>query len=236
MGKPAKVQRFSSLFLSKPSFLCVVVVFLLPSLVFTYLQGSSFSHFVVTIPVLILSTSFLVTFTKKKKEITLSDNQVQDENPRWDLARDLVENEAEEKQQQEIQNVAAEKAAKESDLLGLIHEPADFVSESESTDEDNDSTSSENLDLNWVHNGDQNEVMLMDSSDSVSEDDENEDGLIEIAIPNSKSSDFLPESIFNQQGLMELLADINEVNEEENLIEIDISEGSIKCSRFEIEA
>jgi hypothetical protein len=35
---------------------------------------------------------------------------------------------------------------------------------------------------------------------------------------------------------MELLAELNEMNEEENLIEIDISMGSIKCPRFEIEA
>jgi hypothetical protein len=39
----------------------------------------------------------------------------------------------------------------------------------------------------------------------------------------------LPESIFRQQGLMELFAEIAEVNEEENLIEIDLSMGSIKC-------
>ncbi|KAK7327263.1 hypothetical protein VNO80_31629 [Phaseolus coccineus] len=41
------------------------------------------------------------------------------------------------------------------------------------------------------------------------------------------------EALFNQQSLMELFA---EFNEEENLIEIDIAMGSIKCSRFEIEA
>lgn len=38
--------------------------------------------------------------------------------------------------------------------------------------------------------------------------------------------DFLPESIFKKQGLMELLAEINDMNEDENLIEIDISVGS----------
>lgn len=44
------------------------------------------------------------------------------------------------------------------------------------------------------------------------------------------------ESIFGQEDLMELLTDINEMNEEENLIEIDISIGSIKCSSLEITA
>ncbi|XP_044473458.1 uncharacterized protein LOC123201917 [Mangifera indica] len=208
MEKLAKVESFSSLVLSKPSLSFVAAVFLLPSLVFTYLPGSGFSHFVVTvtIPILILSTSILVTFTKKKKEITLLENQVQDGKSRWDLAGDLAEKKAERKQQEEIQNVAEEKAAKEREVVGLTREPAGI---------------------------------LMNSRDSVSEgdEDEDEDGLIEITIPNSKPSEFLPQSIFYQQGLMELLADINGVNEEEeNLIEIDISMGSIKYSRFEIEA
>jgi hypothetical protein len=50
------------------------------------------------------------------------------------------------------------------------------------------------------------------------------------------AADFSPESFFQPHCLMELLSDINEMNEEDNLIEIDISMGSIKCSRFEIEA
>ncbi|KAK7316540.1 hypothetical protein RJT34_00088 [Clitoria ternatea] len=79
-----------------------------------------------------------------------------------------------------------------------------------------------------------------------------EDSLIEIALPSghfvghqreeSKYNCSLQqkkrelsahEALFNQQSLMEFLA---EFNEEENLIEIDIAMGSIKYSRFEIEA
>lgn len=52
----------------------------------------------------------------------------------------------------------------------------------------------------------------------------------------SNVPELFQESIFNQEDLMELFADINEMNEEENLIEIDISIGSIKCSRLEIAA
>jgi hypothetical protein len=80
-----------------------------------------------------------------------------------------------------------------------------------------------------------------------------EDSLIEISLPGghyicdheedeviynlqNKLPDFAPGSFFKQHGLMELLAELNEMNEEENLIEIDISMGSIKCPRFEIEA
>lgn len=40
----------------------------------------------------------------------------------------------------------------------------------------------------------------------------------------------------HQASFMELLAEINDMNEEENLIEIDLSMGSIKCSRFQIQA
>ena len=52
------------------------------------------------------------------------------------------------------------------------------------------------------------------------------------------AADLFPrQCMFKQRSLMELLAEINEIIiEEDNLIEIDISIGSIKCSRFEIEA
>uniref|UniRef100_A0A6N2MPP6 Uncharacterized protein n=1 Tax=Salix viminalis TaxID=40686 RepID=A0A6N2MPP6_SALVM len=81
-----------------------------------------------------------------------------------------------------------------------------------------------------------------------------EDSLIEISLPSGhyicdheeedevnynlqkKLPDFAPGSFFKQHDLMEILAELNEMNEEENLIEIDISMGSIKCPRFEIEA
>ena len=39
----------------------------------------------------------------------------------------------------------------------------------------------------------------------------------------SNLQDFLPETIFQQQGLMDILAKINEMNEEKILIEIDLS-------------
>ncbi|KAJ9176773.1 hypothetical protein P3X46_012052 [Hevea brasiliensis] len=80
-----------------------------------------------------------------------------------------------------------------------------------------------------------------------------EESLIEIALPSGhyighkeeeskfnlqkKFPDFTTTgSFYKQHGLMELLAELNEMNEEENLIEIDISMGSIKCPRFDIEA
>lgn len=67
-----------------------------------------------------------------------------------------------------------------------------------------------------------------------------EESLIEIALPSGlyvspkfKLPSFSAEGIlFKQHGLRELLAEVNE----ENLIEIDLSMGIIKCSRFEIKA
>ncbi|WOK99222.1 hypothetical protein Cni_G07934 [Canna indica] len=45
--------------------------------------------------------------------------------------------------------------------------------------------------------------------------------------------EFLPETVFRQYGLMEILS---EISEEDNLIEIDISRGIIKCSTLEMNA
>lgn len=85
------------------------------------------------------------------------------------------------------------------------------------------------------------------STESISDDE----SLIEINLPDgnhvedypepifeeeSKEQfiwDFLPESVFKQTGLMELLS---EINEEDNMIEIDIARGSIKCSSLGIMA
>lgn len=70
------------------------------------------------------------------------------------------------------------------------------------------------------------------------EDEGEEDSLIEIHLPKENFSnladestqkmesellDFLSESIFMQQNLMELLLETNDMSEDENLIEIDIS-------------
>lgn len=88
------------------------------------------------------------------------------------------------------------------------------------------------------------------SEDSIS-DDEN---LIEISLPDGHFvapekpkallkplpdtrrgflTNLLPDSVLRQHGLMELLS---EINEEDNLIEIDITRGSIKYSREGIKA
>jgi len=100
------------------------------------------------------------------------------------------------------------------------------------------------------HKGNQNEN-ISDSfaSDDDYEGEDEEDSLIEINLPRShfpdlnedpkqklqsKLPEFLPDSILKQQGLMELLAEFNDMNEDENLIEIDISMGSINNPDFRL--
>ncbi|KAK7258321.1 hypothetical protein RIF29_23894 [Crotalaria pallida] len=57
------------------------------------------------------------------------------------------------------------------------------------------------------------------------------------SLQHKKSRELSAEALFSQHTLREFLAEFNDnMSEEENLIEIDISMGSIKYSRFEIKA
>ncbi|WVY92729.1 hypothetical protein V8G54_031817 [Vigna mungo] len=121
---------------------------------------------------------------------------------------------------------------RESVVPTLMHETVRHVKEKE--DDDDDDAPSEVL-------------FLSSSADHTPEFSDgtisDEDSLIEIALPsghfvNNKNNNCCSlqqkkRELSAQETLMELLA---EFNEEENLIEIDIAMGSIKCSRFEIEA
>ena len=118
-----------------------------------------------------------------------------------------------------------------SDYLAI--RPPGSYSESESTDQ---SSISEDSNVNWPCYGDMGPIR------SCSDDFSDEESLIEIELPSGHSvspKEEEEELKFEFQEklpkFMEMLAEINEMNEE-NLIEIDISMGSIKCSRFEIEA
>ncbi|EXB36069.1 hypothetical protein L484_018226 [Morus notabilis] len=177
----------------------------------------------VSFPILILSTIFLFTSIKKKP--------FSDENPSGKLhcSQNIPLDNELKKQILEENEIAQESKNVKN------HDYTNELEETPSESDDIVSESSESFELKWQN--------LTISESSFSEE---EDGnLIEISLPGSESSgledepnlpNFLPESIFSQKGLMELLADINEMNEEDNLIEIDISVGSIKCPGFEIEA
>ncbi|EEF32156.1 hypothetical protein RCOM_0346450 [Ricinus communis] len=147
----------------------------------------------------------------------------------------------------EDEYITDEKEAREND------EEEEDRSQIESECLGRSSTTSEDSEVNYWQFQDH----MLQSPDFSDGSISDEDSLIEIALPSGhyighketeedqdlksssqkKLQDFVPGSFFKQHGLMELLAELNDMNiEEENLIEIDISMGSIKCPRFEIEA
>ncbi|MBA0758118.1 hypothetical protein Gotri_021141 [Gossypium trilobum] len=126
-------------------------------------------------------------------------------------------------------------------IHGYLLRSPDVLFEKESTTEDSGEE--------WPFRDSTDRTPDISDDGSISD----EDSLIEISLPeghyvsrkeeepakyirHQKLTDSKPECIFQQRSLMELLAELNDMNEEDNLIEIDISMGSIKCSSFEIEA
>ncbi|KAL5548622.1 hypothetical protein UlMin_003853 [Ulmus minor] len=205
MGEIAKNLLFSS---------SLILGVLSSSLCFVCFLSFGFSPFLVSSLIVTLSTIFLLTFTKKKK--------VLDENPTGNFPSS--------------QTVLLDENKLQPKLETAQEELQEKLSESDE-DEQLIEMCSNNVGLSP-------EI----SDDSSFSDDDDDDSLIEIILPGNLSCsveeekkqklqpslpDFLPESIFRENGLKELLADITE---EDNLIEIDISMGSIKCPRFEIEA
>lgn len=111
-----------------------------------------------------------------------------------------------------------QEAESEKDVVKGLHQLVETLTETaQQSDQveilDSPSERSENLDEKF-------EV----SDDCSVSDDEEEDSLIEIKLQSNL-----------QQGVREVLGDTSEMNEEENLIEIDISMGSIKFPRFQRE-
>lgn len=125
----------------------------------------------------------------------------------------------------------------------------DLLSESECADDN--FTTTEESEVEWpfsdrttAHNPDRSDGSISDEESLIEialptghyvshkfDDDEEDEDEDDMSFHLQKLSDFQ-----KQKNLVELLAEINDINEEENLIEIDISMGSIKYSRFEIEA
>lgn len=119
-----------------------------------------------------------------------------------------------------------------------------LLSDSESVDQ---TTSSEDSEVDWMFRENLSNDSINYSDGSISDEEE----LIEIALPTGhyvdskraqeqqswygfqqKWTDCSLESHFRHQNWMEML---NEMNDD-NFIEIDLCMGSIKCSRFEIQA
>ncbi|XWS36684.1 hypothetical protein CRYUN_Cryun20dG0106500 [Craigia yunnanensis] len=202
-----------------------------------------------TSTVLILSTVLFI-FSKRKPKLV--EKSVKEEIPKSVQENSpQIEDILTSKQQNESQINTQQKQASEGEggsyqIRDYLVRSPDVLSETECLDQLSTTEDSE-VDRPFRDNMDQSP----DYSDDGSISDE--DSLIEISLPGGhfvshkeneynkysmqqKLPDFMTESIFQQMSLMELLAVFNDMNEEENLIEIDISMGSVKCSRFEIEA
>ncbi|KAM7495291.1 hypothetical protein LguiB_029900 [Lonicera macranthoides] len=194
--------------------------------------GYGFLSILITSLGLILSTLLFKFSTHKPVEKSVQEESLSEEN-----STPLVP------KQPHIASVVQEKQEAQENGVNQIEEflaitSPDLYSESGSNDQ-----SSTSEDSDWPDSG--NACQSPDCSDGSISDEES---LIEIALPSGhyvspkeedlklKLPNYSREAIFAQNELMELLAEINEMNEEENLIEIDISMGLIKCSRFGIEA
>ncbi|GAV79193.1 hypothetical protein CFOL_v3_22658 [Cephalotus follicularis] len=213
------------------------IAVLAPLLIFATSLGFGFLAILLASAVLVLST-FLHRFSKQNQGLIVKKSITQEVLISFDqdhspYIEDVVSKNHSQNQREAI--ITQEKDAQEEGL--------DSFSESECLDHLTTSEESE-VDLLFHDNLDR----TPDISDGSISDEES---LIEIALPcghylghkeepiniQQKVSDFTSQPIFKKQALVELLAEINDMNiEEDNLIEIDISMGSIKCTRFEIEA
>ncbi|KAJ4838295.1 hypothetical protein Tsubulata_041624 [Turnera subulata] len=238
----AENQTFPSPCFFKASFLCATV--LVPSLLLICFLTFGYSPYLVTLPILFLSTIFLTTFSKKR--VLSVENQPSDESPTC-YPEGVLEKVGEEiKPELEISPQANTAKQNEGCIMHEYQvESTDFPSDSESSE---DFLASGSFELTWNCSNNVGQSITVSES-SVSDDEEDGDDLIEISLPVNNSGhasegqkqklpsdlpDYLPEPIYRQESLMELLSEINEINDE-NLIEIDLSVDSIKSSRFEIE-
>ncbi|KAJ9687025.1 hypothetical protein PVL29_015759 [Vitis rotundifolia] len=231
------------------------VAALVPVLIFAGFLGFGVLSILITSSALILST-VLFTFSKQRpvveEESLKEEEKVEEEEEvlRSDHHESLPHmEEVVSRTQTETDTITRRDEAQESGMSHqmneYIDESPDSLSKTESLDQ---SSTSDESEVEWPFPD--NAGQSPECSDGSISD---EDSLIEIALlsghyvdpkqedpkfnSQKKLPDFTPDSIFQQHStLMEVLAEMNEVNEEENLIEIDISMGSIKCSRFEIEA
>ncbi|KAJ7964692.1 Eukaryotic translation initiation factor 3 subunit C like [Quillaja saponaria] len=210
---------------------------LAPFLIFvSYLMEFRFFAILLTTSVLVVST---VLFRLPHQKLVMVDKLVEEEEVVL-----MYEKESSAQMAKGSENVTQTKEAQEGIGLALDYSTTspDLPSESECQDQ---LSTTEEFEVDWQFGGcvDQSPDLL---GGSISD----EDSLIEISLPSGHyvghqeedpKFNFIQhekpqEFIFSQCSLMEFLAEFNDMNEEENLIEIDISMGSIKYSRFEIEA
>ncbi|XVE78307.1 hypothetical protein DITRI_Ditri13aG0134000 [Diplodiscus trichospermus] len=232
-------QIVTSFFLFNNPALSWIIVLLPLIILATFFIFGSLSIFFTSIVLIILST-LLFIFSKRKLKLVeksvkeeIHKSVHQESSPEMEAI--LSQNESQINTQQK-QASEGEGASYQIDHGYLVRSP-DVLSETECLDQP--STSTEDSEVDWPFQDNMDQSPDFSDDGSISD----EDSLIEISLPGGHyvshnmqqklPPDFMTESIFQHRNLIELLADMYE---EENLIEIDISMGSIKCSRFEIEA
>ncbi|XP_044502166.1 uncharacterized protein LOC123223137 [Mangifera indica] len=215
-------------FFKKPLISWVSVLVLSP--VFAgYFSFGFLSSILLTAIVLIISTVFF-TFTKQQQTSVVKNSITKEVPESTDDLQDAVS-----MKQPESETVKSHKEEEQEgeSIEHQIHDYStrsspDLLSESESF---NNLSTSEDSEVDWPFRD-----IVYQSPDCSDGSISDEESLIEIALPSGHYVGRKEQVVPKFSSLMELLAEINEMNEEDNLIEIDISMGSIKCSRFEIEA
>lgn len=220
----------------------ILVLFLLFSLFLFFPLSESSWPVLLTVPMVVLSTLFLLVTLRKKKG-SEDESLVQEKMQKEELLHAEIalinEQEAESQSDSSFPSDSESSSGSDMDEQFELNAKNPSLSSDGETESINDSDIGESFEL------DQSSTRVLGIYESLASDnddeDEEEDSLIEINLPSShfsgiskeheqrlesKLPDFLPEAMFKQEVLMELLAEINEMNEDENLIEIDISMGS----------
>ncbi|GMG98757.1 hypothetical protein Nepgr_000597 [Nepenthes gracilis] len=213
-------------------------VFLASYLIFAVFSGCGILSFFLTTSALILGTALFTLLTPRS--IAAQKSLSRESKNDSDEINHIQKKEAEEIQfsSESGSNITQEKRGQQRErnhVCDYLNGSPEALSDSESLDH---TSTSEDSRSGW-----QFRETRGCSSGSISD----EESLIEIALTNGhfdgpkqqSQQHHWPDhcSMFGRQSLMmELQAEINEMNEEDNLMEIDITMGSIKCSRFEIKA
>lgn len=208
-------------------------------ILFTFSLLSAFSGYGFFFSITTTITSFFIftfstiflTFSKQKTVVLFEEPKQEQEQDHRQEYSSPVPTCLMSTEQPKIETFSAEKKNIRSQNLLYSSESHDQLSSSDCQDSD---------DMDLVDD-DRSPTECSDDDDGDSDSISDEESLIEIALPSGIYVG-CPKHLeqdhhhHHQASFMELLAEINEMNEEENLIEIDLSMGSIKCSRFEIQA
>ncbi|KAI4308528.1 hypothetical protein L6164_031589 [Bauhinia variegata] len=202
------------------------------------LVGFGFISFLSTFLLVVLSTILFLVSNHKAVPID-KEKVLSSEEGSSDQRENLAPNPIPKTETSTEVNEAQEEKEVKDCVVNYSTTSPDLLSESECQDQ---LSTSDDSDVDWPFSyGNANQSPFY-SDGSISD----EDSLIEISLPNGhyvdqqkeeqkfnfslqqkKRQELSAESTFSQQSPMEFLAESNDMNEEENLIEIDISMGSI---------